>query len=65
MPTTDQVKNLQYVRKSQQKKKAEIGVDSFNTIHSHVQSKYRENLKQAAGKDENKATSRIYEAIQS
>ena len=54
MPTTDPVKNLQYVRKSQQKKKAEIGVEAFNTIHSNAQSKYRDNLKQAAGLDEYK-----------
>jgi hypothetical protein len=54
MPTRDPVKNLEYVRESQQKTKEAIGVEAFNNIHSSAQSKYRNNLKQANGLDEYK-----------
>jgi len=45
MPTKDPVKNLEYVKKSQQRKKEAIGVEAFKENHSSVQAKYRENLK--------------------
>ena len=42
MPTTDPIKNLQYVLKSQARKKQEIGVEEFNKIHTQAQMKYKE-----------------------
>ena len=45
MPTKDPIKNLEYVKKSQERKKQEIGIEAFREIHSGVQSKYRDNLK--------------------
>ena len=50
MPTTDPVKNLQYVKKSQERKKEAIGVDEFNRIHTEAQMKYKQNIRL---KDEN------------
>ncbi len=55
MPTKDPVKNLEYVKKSQQKTKDAIGIEAFNEIHSSVQAKYRNNLK-ANGLEEYKKT---------
>ena len=54
MPTKDPVKNLEYVKKSQQKRKEAIGIETFREIHSGVQSKYRDNLKQASGLEQYK-----------
>ena len=45
MPTKDAVKNLQYVKKSQARKKEAIGVDEFNRIHTEAQMKYKQNLR--------------------
>ena len=45
MPTKDPVKNLQYVKKSQARKKEAIGVDEFNRIHTEAQMKYKQNLR--------------------
>ena len=41
MPTTDPAKNLQYVLKSQARKKEAIGVEEFNRIHTEAQMKYK------------------------
>ena len=45
MPTTDKTKNLQYVKKSQQKKKEAIGLEEFNRIHNLSQEKSRKRKK--------------------
>ncbi len=45
MPTKDPIKNLEYVKKSQQKTKDAIGIEAFREMHSSVQAKYRNNLK--------------------
>ena len=45
MPTRNPEKNLEYVKRSQQKTKQAIGVEAFNVIHSETQAKYRNNLK--------------------
>ena len=54
MPTRDPIKNLEYVKRSQAKKKEEIGVEAFKEMHSGVQAKYRENLKSANGLEQYK-----------
>ena len=54
MPTRDPIKNLEYVKRSQAKKKEEIGVEAFREMHSGVQAKYRENLKSANGLEQYK-----------
>ena len=46
MPTKDPVKNLEYVKKSQAKKKEAIGVEEFNRIHTEAQMKYKKNLRE-------------------
>ena len=53
MPTKDPIKNIEYVKKSQERKKQEIGVEAFREMHSSVQSKYRDNLR-AKGEEEYK-----------
>ena len=45
MPTRNPEKNLEYVKRSQQKTEQAIGVEAFNAIHSETQAKYRDNLK--------------------
>ena len=44
MPTTDPVKNLQYVKKSQARKKEAIGVEEFHRLRTEAQMKYKQNL---------------------
>jgi hypothetical protein len=44
MPTNDPIKNREFVKKSQAKKKALIGADEFNRIHNEKQAIYRQNL---------------------
>ena len=51
MPTTDPVKNLIYVKKSQALKKQIIGVDAFKEIHAGEQQKYRDNLRKEKGEE--------------
>ena len=45
MPTKDPVKNRQYVKKSQERRKAEVGVAQFNKEHTQAQMKHKEKLK--------------------
>jgi CHAT domain-containing protein len=49
MPTTDPIKNLMYVKKSQALKKEMIGIDAFKEIHAGEQQKYRDNLRKEKG----------------
>ena len=46
MPTKDPVKNLEYVKKSQAKKKEAIGVEEFNRIHTEAQMKYKKSMRE-------------------
>ena len=46
MPTTDPVKNLQYVKKSKARKKQAIGVEEFNRIHTEAQMKYKKSMRE-------------------
>lgn len=51
MPTTDPIKNLQYVKKSQALKKERIGIDAFKEIHASEQQKHRDNLRKKQGEE--------------
>ena len=51
MPTTDPIKNLMYVKKSQALKKEMIGIDAFKEIHAGEQQKYRDNLRKEKGEE--------------
>jgi hypothetical protein len=51
MPTTDPIKNLLYVKKSQALKKEMIGIDAFKEIHAGEQQKYRDNLRKEKGEE--------------
>jgi hypothetical protein len=54
MPTLDPVKNLEYVKKSQMKKKETLGADAYNKINADVEQKHRNKLKATMGIDEYK-----------
>ena len=54
MVTTDPSKNRQYVKKSKDLKKQEIGIKAFKDIHNEEQSKHRNKLKQELGEEEYK-----------
>ncbi len=45
MGTKDPVKNRQYVKKSQEKRKASVGVEQFNKDHTAAQMKHKEKVK--------------------
>ena len=45
MPTTIAEKNREYVKKSQEKRKASVGVEQFNKDHTAAQMKYKEKVK--------------------
>ena len=46
MPTTDPIKNLEYVKKSQMKKKETLGADAYNKIKAEIEQKHRDKLMQ-------------------
>ncbi len=54
MPTLDPVKNLEYVKKSQAKKKEEIGTIAYNKINAEVEQKHRNKSKSTIGEAEYK-----------
>ena len=54
MPTTDPIKNLEYVKKSQMKKKETLGADAYNKINADIEQKHRDKLKASIGIDEYK-----------
>ena len=54
MPTIDPVKNLEYVKKSQMKKKETLGADAYNKINADIEQKHRDKLKAKIGQDEYK-----------
>ncbi len=48
MPTTDPIQNLEYVKKSQMKKKETLGADAQNKINAAIEQKHRDRLKATA-----------------
>ncbi len=54
MPTLDPVKNLEYVKKSQTKKKEILGAEAYNKINADIEQKQRDKLKASIGIDEYK-----------
>ncbi len=45
MPTTDPIKNLEYVKKSQAKKKEVLGADAYNKINADIEQKHKRQIK--------------------
>jgi len=54
MPTKDPVKNVEYVKKSQAKKKEALGLTEYNKINANTEQKHRNKLKTTMGIDEYK-----------
>jgi methylmalonyl-CoA mutase N-terminal domain/subunit len=54
MPTRDPVKNLEYVKKSQARKKDVLGVEEYNKMNASTEKKHRDKLKETMGIDEYK-----------
>ena len=54
MPTTDPKKNLEYVKKSQARKKDVLGLTEYNKINADTEQKHRDKLKATMGVDEYK-----------
>ena len=54
MPTRDPVKNLEYVKKSQARKKEALGLTEYNRINADTEQKHRDKLKATMGIDEYK-----------
>ena len=54
MPTTDPKKNLEYVKKSQARKKDVLGLTEYNKINADTEQKHRDKLKATMGIDEYK-----------
>ena len=52
MPTTDPIKNLEYVKKSQMKKKETLGAESYNDMNADIEQKHRDKLTATMGIDE-------------
>jgi len=54
MVTKDPVKNLEYVKKSQARKKEALGSTEYNRINADTEQKHRDKLKATMGIDEYK-----------
>jgi hypothetical protein len=54
MPTTDKDKNLEYVKKSQAKKKEVLGAKEYNKINADNEQRHRDKLKITLGTEEYK-----------
>ena len=54
MPTTDPAKNLEYVKKSQEKKKEALGAVEYNKINAEAEQRHRNKLKSKIGEEEYK-----------
>ena len=52
MPTRDPEKNLEYVKKSQARKKNVLGLTEYNKINADTEQKHRDKLKATMGIDE-------------
>ena len=60
MPTTDPAKNVEYVKRSQAKKKDALGAVEYNKINANAELQHRQ-IKNQIGEDQ--ATSGIHEGI--
>ena len=54
MPTTDPQKNVEYVKRSQAKKKEALGAAEYNKINAEVEQRHRNKLKNKIGEEEYK-----------
>ena len=54
MPTIDPAKNVEYVMKSQAKRKEKIGVKEYNEINANTEQRHRNKVKTKIGEDEYK-----------
>ena len=54
MPTKDPVKNREYVKKSKEKKKEQIGAEEYNKYFVAIENKHRTNKKEKMGVEEYK-----------
>lgn len=54
MPTVDPVKNIEYVKRSQLKKKEALGVEEYNKINANAEQRHRDKLKTKIGEDQYK-----------
>jgi hypothetical protein len=54
MPTTDPAKNVEYVKRSQPKKKEILGKKEYNRINADAEQRHRIKLKAKIGEDEYK-----------
>jgi len=54
MVTKDPVKNLEYVKKSQARKKDVLGLTEYNKINADTEQKHRDKLEATMGIDEYK-----------
>jgi hypothetical protein len=54
MPTTDKDKNIEYVKRSQAKKKEVLGVIEYNKINADNEQRHRDKLKNTLGTEEYK-----------
>ena len=52
MPTTDKDKNIEYVKRSQAKKKEVLGVIEYNKINADNEQRHRDKLKTTLGTEE-------------
>ena len=54
MPTIDPAKNVEYVMKSQAKRKEKMGVKEYNEINANTEQRHRNKVKTKIGEDEYK-----------
>ena len=54
MPTIDPVKNVEYVKRSQAKKKEALGEVEYNKINANAEQRHRDKLKTKIGEEEYK-----------
>ncbi len=54
MPTKDPQKNLEYVKKSQARKKDVLGLTEYNKLNADTEQNHRDKLKSSMGIDEYK-----------
>ena len=60
MPTTDPAKNVEYVKKSQAKKKETLGTVEYNKINASAEQRHRDKLKTKIGDEEYKRQQAAY-----
>ena len=52
MPTRDPSTNVEYVKKSQSKKKEALGIKEYNRINADTEQRHRDKLKTSLGAEE-------------